>query len=255
MSPPEASSTFAAVPVKDLFGTKSRLAPLLDPGSRAGLTLYMMKRVISVLRRGGISEGNLCVVSPDRLVLQTAAEAGAVPLAQSSTGLNPALDEARQWAISGGASSLLVLPADLPLLTADDVEGLLATGEEASVAISSDATGTGTNALLFDAEEPAGLCVLAPWSGDGDDDHEAAGRAAEIVTAAYRVRLVRWLDRTWSWAGPESAEIPWRRARQVALSETVLARKMAAAAYGEPSGHDAVLPDGCAPGPREVFLV
>ncbi len=171
MNPPEASSIFAAVPVKDLFGTKSRLAPLLDPGSRAGLTLYMMKRVISVLRRGGISEDKLCVVSPDRLVLQTAAEAGAVPLAQSSTGLNPALDEARQWAISGGASSLLVLPADLPLLTADDVEGLLAAGEEASVAISSDASGTGTNALLL---RPPGAMPFLFGSGSYRAHLEAA---------------------------------------------------------------------------------
>ena len=153
MSQTYAPSTFAAVPVKDLFGTKSRLAPLLDPGGRAGLTLYMMKRVISVLRRGSIPEGNLCVVSPDRHVLQTAAEAGAAPLAQSGTGLNPALDEARQWAISCGASSLLVLPADLPLLTADDIGGLLAAGEEAPVAISSDASGTGTNALLLHPPE------------------------------------------------------------------------------------------------------
>lgn len=149
MSPPNASSTFAAVPVKDLLGTKSRLSPLMDPGSRAGLTLYMMKRVVSVLRRGGVADDNVCVVSPDRLVLQTAEEAGAAPLAQSSTGLNPALDEARQWAISGGASSLLVLPADLPLLNEDDVESLLFAGEEAPVAISSDASGTGTNALLL----------------------------------------------------------------------------------------------------------
>lgn len=149
MNPPNISSTFAAVPVKDLFGTKSRLAPLMDPGSRAGLTLYMMKRVVSVLRLGGLPDGNICVVSPDRLVLQSAEEAGAAPLAQSSTGLNPALDEARQWAISCGASSLLVLPADLPLLTADDIGGLLAAGEEAPVAISSDASGTGTNALLL----------------------------------------------------------------------------------------------------------
>ena len=106
------------------------------------------------------------------------------------------------------------------------------------------------------ADDPAGLCVLAPWSGDGDDDHEAAGRAAEIVTAAYRVRLVRWLDQAWSWAGPESAEVPWRRARQVPLSESALARKTAAsAAFAGRPGHDADLPDGSAPGPREVFLV
>jgi LmbE family N-acetylglucosaminyl deacetylase len=105
-------------------------------------------------------------------------------------------------------------------------------------------------------EDPHGLCVLAPWSGDGDDDHEAAGRAAEIVCAAYRVRLVRWLDQAWSWAGPESAEVPWRRARQLALSETVQARKLAAsAAFGGRPGRDRELPDGSAPGPREVFLV
>jgi LmbE family N-acetylglucosaminyl deacetylase len=105
-------------------------------------------------------------------------------------------------------------------------------------------------------DDPHGLCVLAPWSGDGDDDHEAAGRAAEIVCAAYRVRLVRWLDQAWSWAGPESAEVPWRRARQLALSETVQARKLAAsAAFGGRPGRDRELPDGSAPGPREVFLV
>lgn len=119
-----------------------------------------------------------------------------------------------------------------------------------------DVVGAISEIVGFAAEEPSGLCVLAPWSGDGDDDHEAAGRAAEVVTAAYRVRLVRWLDRAWSWAGPESAEVPWRRARQVALSETVLARKMAAdAEFGDAPGHDAVRPDGSAPGPREVFLV
>lgn len=110
------------------------------------------------------------------------------------------------------------------------------------------------------AEDPSGLCVLAPWSGDGDDDHEAAGRAAEIVTAAYRVRLVRWLDRAWSWAGPDSDEVPWRRARQIVLSDTVVARKHAAweafsAALGAGAVHDLELPDGSAPGPREVFLV
>lgn len=117
------------------------------------------------------------------------------------------------------------------------------------------------------SDDPGGLCVLAPWSGDGDDDHEAAGRAAEVVTAAYRVRLVRWLDRAWTWAGPDSAEVPWRRARQVLLTDTLIERKHAASAAftaalagpgratGHGAEHDAELPDGWAPGPREVYLV
>ncbi|WP_018335316.1 PIG-L deacetylase family protein [Actinomycetospora chiangmaiensis] len=116
------------------------------------------------------------------------------------------------------------------------------------------------------SDDPGGLCVLAPWSGDGDDDHEAAGRAAEVVTAAYRVRLVRWLDRAWTWAGPDSSEVPWRRARQVLLTDTLIERKHAASAAftaalrapgrdASDTEHDAELPDGWAPGPREVFLV
>lgn len=129
-------------------------------------------------------------------------------------------------------------------------------------AAEADVVGAISEIVGFD-DDPSGLCVLAPWSGDGDDDHEAAGRAAEIVTAAYRVRLVRWLDRAWSWAGPDSDEVPWRRARQVVLSDTVIARKHAAseafsAALGGGAGdpaHDLELPVGSAPGPREVFLV
>jgi LmbE family N-acetylglucosaminyl deacetylase len=129
-------------------------------------------------------------------------------------------------------------------------------------AAEADVVGAISEIVGFD-DDPSGLCVLAPWSGDGDDDHEAAGRAAEIVTAAYRIRLVRWLDRAWSWAGPDSDEVPWRRARQVVLSDTVIARKHAAseafsAALGRGAGdpaHDLELPDGSAPGPREVFLV
>ena len=33
----QAAGVFAVVPVKDLAGTKSRLAPVLNPGARAGI--------------------------------------------------------------------------------------------------------------------------------------------------------------------------------------------------------------------------
>ena len=52
----------AVVPVKDLWGTKSRLAPILDPGARAGLTLYMMGRVVRAIAEAGVED--VCVVSP-----------------------------------------------------------------------------------------------------------------------------------------------------------------------------------------------
>lgn len=141
-------SLFAVIPVKDLWGTKSRLKPVLTPAARAGLTIYMMGRVVAALR--GAEVERICVVSPDRVVLSEARERGAEPLLQKSRGLNPALEEGRRWAVEGGASSLLVLPADLPLIEADDIRVLLGEpGERDLVVISPDGARAGTNALLL----------------------------------------------------------------------------------------------------------
>lgn len=163
-------SVVAVVPVKDLWGTKSRLKPILNPGARAGLTLYMMGRVIRALIGAGIEK--VAVVSPDPIVLRTAADHGATPLPQQSSGLNPALDEGRRWAVEAGASALLVLPADLPLLEAEDVKAVLAEmGDEPSVVISPDAAKAGTNALLL--RPPDALPFLF-----GEASYDAHVRAA-----------------------------------------------------------------------------
>jgi 2-phospho-L-lactate/phosphoenolpyruvate guanylyltransferase len=138
---------YAVVPVKDLQGTKSRLAPVLDPAARAGLTLYMMGRVVSRALEAGVDA--VGVVSPDPVVLGEALKKGAAPLVQESRGLNPALEEGRTWATSGGASALLVLPADLPLIEADDVRAVLAEGAGAPVVVAPDGARSGTNALFL----------------------------------------------------------------------------------------------------------
>ena len=141
-------SVYAVVPVKDLWGTKSRLEPILNPGARAGLTLHMMGRVVAALHGSGVE--NVGVVSPDRIVLDEAEKRGAAPLRQESRGLNPALEEGRRWAMERGASALLVLPADLPLLDVEDVRAVLGgIGEGTSVVISPDVARVGTNALLL----------------------------------------------------------------------------------------------------------
>jgi 2-phospho-L-lactate guanylyltransferase len=141
------SGVSAVVPVKDLQGTKSRLAPILDPGARAGLTLYMMGRVVAAIRASGVED--VCVVSPDRIVLNEAQRRGAIPLPQESRGLNPALEEGRRRALELGASTLLVFPADLPLLDEEDVRAVLEAAEGSSVVISPDGAYSGTNALLM----------------------------------------------------------------------------------------------------------
>lgn len=145
-------SLFVVVPVKDLGSAKSRLSPALDPVERVDLTLHMLDHVLTTLRKACVE--NVCVVSPDRAVLDTARDRGASPLFQESRGLNPALEEARIWTIRQGASTLLVLPADLPLLTVPDILALLEEGKP-GVEISPDKARTGTNALLL--RPPAAL--------------------------------------------------------------------------------------------------
>ena len=182
-------SVLAVVPVKDLLGTKSRLSPVLDPASRAGLTLYMMGRVLSALDEAGVE--NACVVSPDRLVLEKVRETGARPLLQESRGLNPALEEGRRWATGQGASSLLVLPADLPLLGAPDVRALLQTGEGSSVVLSPDAAHAGTNALLL---RPPDVLPFAFGPGSYEAHLRAARERGLSVTACERPNLAFDLD-------------------------------------------------------------
>jgi 2-phospho-L-lactate guanylyltransferase len=103
---------YTVVPVKDLSGTKSRLAPVLDPAARAGLTLYMMGRVVTRALEAGVDA--VGVVSPDPIVLDEALRRGATPLAQKSRGLNPALEEGRLWATenAGAAGAPIVVSPD-----------------------------------------------------------------------------------------------------------------------------------------------
>ncbi|CAN5316157.1 hypothetical protein BH24ACT17_BH24ACT17_06920 [soil metagenome] len=172
----EATGVYAVVPVKDLWGTKSRLAPVLDPGARAGLTLYMMGRVVRAILEAGIVD--ICVVSPDRMVLEEAKRRGATPLVQESRGLNPALEEGRRRALELGASTLLVLPADLPLLDAEDVLAVLQeAGEGSSAVISPDGALSGTNALLI---QPPDVLPFA-FGADSFEAHLGAARRRGIA--------------------------------------------------------------------------
>jgi 2-phospho-L-lactate/phosphoenolpyruvate guanylyltransferase len=183
-------SVFAVVPVKDLAGTKSRLTPILNPGARAGLTLYMMRRVVAALRGAGVE--NVGVVSPDWIVLGEARERGATPLRQESRGLNPALEEGRRWAMDRGASALLVLPADLPLLVPEDVREVLEEmGEEPSLIISPDRDHTGTNALLL---RPPDALPFAFGVGSYEAHLQAARERGLDIRVCERPHLAFDLD-------------------------------------------------------------
>ena len=92
---------------------------------------------------------DVLVISPDRAVLRLATAFGARTLRQRSSGLNAGLREALQDVVAGGAEAILVLPVDLPFVTAaaiDELVSALVDGEPAVVLVT-DRHATGTNAL------------------------------------------------------------------------------------------------------------
>jgi 2-phospho-L-lactate guanylyltransferase len=113
------------------------------------------------------------------LVLEEAERRGATPLIQESRGLNPALEEGRRRALELGASALLVLPADLPLLEAGDVRAILKEADKgASAVVSPDGARSGTNALLIQPPE----ALPFAFGANSFEAHlgAASGRSLEV---------------------------------------------------------------------------
>ncbi len=175
------SPAAVVIPVRSLEGAKSRLGAVLDAEERRELVERLLRRTIAAaLATEGA--GRVVVVSPDPEVLAVAAAAGAEGLRQLSAGLNPGLVEARNALAGEGIVRLIVLPGDLPAVTAEGLAALLREADALTtplVVLAPDRHGRGTNALLL---EPA--CIIEP--DFGGDSRFAHARLAAAAGAAYR---------------------------------------------------------------------
>jgi len=171
----------ALVPVKAFAAAKTRLSPLVAAERRADLAARLLDSVLDAILSSDAVD--LCaVVSPDPAVLATAAALGAVPLRQTSVGLNPGLEEGRAWAVRQRAGALLVVLGDLPLLTAAEVAGLVAqAGPAPGVVLAPDRHGTGSNALLL---TPPGAIPFR-FGRDSAAAHMAAAAARGLPLRQY----------------------------------------------------------------------
>lgn len=67
--------------------------------------------------------------------------------------------------------------------------------------------------------------VFTTWREDGHCDHEAVGRASAKAAQAIGATLYELPVWTWHWATPEDSQVPWHRARKIALTPEAVARK------------------------------
>jgi len=138
------------VPVKALRQSKSRLRPVLSDEQRQALVMAMLADVLGLLAGvRGISA--TAVVSPDAEVLAFAHRLGAQAIREppQPRGLNAALAFASDVLCGQGASGLLVLPVDVPLANAADVEAILNHMDGNPSIVLCPSRSGGTNALAL----------------------------------------------------------------------------------------------------------
>jgi 2-phospho-L-lactate/phosphoenolpyruvate guanylyltransferase len=179
------SRTWALVPIRGLETAKTRLGEGLDAEERLELVTHLLTRTLVATRDAGRIAGTV-VVTMDPAAAGLARDHLAVGLVELAPGLNEAIEAARSVALGREATAIVVLPADLPAITALAVDGLveagaLAGGSNGVVAIVPDRHGTGTNALLV---SPAAL--VDPMFGP---DSLARHRAAAVAAGAALVEL------------------------------------------------------------------
>lgn len=167
-------SLWAIVPVKPLRRGKSRLSDVLTEEERTYLNYTMLANTLKILTN--VKEiDSVLVVSRDTGALSMARDFGARTVQEDGrSNLNMALQRATIVAQFFSADSVIILPADLPLISINVVQKFILFGDDPPVmVISPDRRMDGTNALLIN---PAGIIEYSFGPGSFKKHVEQAQR-------------------------------------------------------------------------------
>lgn len=145
----QTASIFAVVPVKDLTSAKQRLSPVLNPDQRRGLYRAMLEDVLTTLSQV-TSLAGIMLVTRDREVCDLAKPFSVQILSEASNdGHSVAVNRAARALCEAGASGLIQIPGDVPLVSVADIEMLLQAHNPApAVTITPSHDRRGSNAML-----------------------------------------------------------------------------------------------------------
>lgn len=191
-------SVWAVVPVKPLLRAKSRLADVLTPNERSQLAEEMLRRTLDVVGNMQEVAGTL-VVSRDSHVLSISRDMGANTVQESGTPeLNNALMRATQVLGGWRAGAVLILPADIPLINAEELAEIIMMGQRArTVVLAPDSHEDGTNVLL--ARPPAAFSYA--YGPQSYQRHQQLARLAQMDVKLYTSdRLALDIDTPEDWA-------------------------------------------------------
>ncbi len=192
------NAVWALVPVKLPGHAKSRLAPALNPAERVALAGHMAHDVLGALQAcPGIS--GIALLAADGDARDLAGQFGCRILPDDPhLDLSANLQVAAAALAADGARALVIVPTDLPTLTAADIAALLA-GLGPGVTVVPAGMDGGTNALGM-APPTAGECRFGPDSArrhlDAARQRGVEARRLDLAAFARDVDTVddvRWL--------------------------------------------------------------
>ena len=143
------NNIWAVVPVKDIKDAKQRLASVLAPHERVALFRAMLHDVLSALSAATRLSG-VMLVTRDPEVIALARDYGAlVLLERANQGQTAAVSAGAQMLAAEGVTGMIAVPADVPLISAGDVEQLLSAHDCApAVTIAPARDRLGSNAVI-----------------------------------------------------------------------------------------------------------
>ncbi|MFN2615178.1 MAG: 2-phospho-L-lactate guanylyltransferase [Actinomycetota bacterium] len=161
--------------MKPLADAKERLASVLSPDERRALSLAMLADVVTAAR----ALDAVWVLNSDEDAADVALAGGAEPRPDPAPlqGLNPSLAAATDDAARAGATGVLILSADCPAASTEDVRAL-SVGR--GVLLAPDRTGRGTNALW---RSPPDVIPLAY----GRDSKRAHMSLAHVMRVSFAI--------------------------------------------------------------------
>jgi 2-phospho-L-lactate guanylyltransferase len=172
-------SVYAIVPVKNLSKSKARLSNVLSQEERQLLTLAMLEDVLRALRSSVISR--VVVIGSDLTLQALTSRFGLSYIFESSRGLNQATQLATEWCVHNGAASTLIVPADVPLITGEDINRIVKLGSKERMAVIAPSADGGTNALF---QKPPNL-IPASFGPDSFINHAKRALSKRIPIKFY----------------------------------------------------------------------
>jgi 2-phospho-L-lactate/phosphoenolpyruvate guanylyltransferase len=202
-------AVLAVIPVRGSSSAKTRLGPLFTEDERLALVWSMLQRLLGEIASSGVID-HVLIVTRDPAAVEANVAPGpgtTVATQRENSGLNGSLEIGQRWAEERGFDLMLVLPGDLPLVTAADLQALLdAPGD---LVVAPDRAGEGTNAMRIDlrcwSEQPFPF-RMGPESYA---HHLAQARISRCeASSLVRERIAHDLDSPADWA-----DLPFDRQR------------------------------------------